>query len=122
MSGAKKDYYSTLGVGFEASEAQLRAAYLKLALKWHPDKHEGDAAANEKFKEISEAYHVLSDAKLRAHYDEATEYDIKTLAVEEYLARFKSLILTVNGLGMGADCAIAEKATLAIAAAAVPTH
>jgi curved DNA-binding protein len=64
-----KDYYKILGVGKNASEKDLKKAYRKLALKYHPDKNKGDKAAEEKFKEINEAYAVLSDAGKRKQYD-----------------------------------------------------
>lgn len=64
-----RDYYATLGVGREASEAEIKVAYRKLALRYHPDRNPGDRAAEERFKEVSTAYAVLSDADKKAHYD-----------------------------------------------------
>ncbi len=66
---SQKDYYKILGVGETAAEAEIKSAYRKLALKHHPDKNPGNKAAEEKFKEISEAYYVLSDKKRRDEYD-----------------------------------------------------
>lgn len=63
------DYYELLGVARDASDADLKKAYRKLAVKYHPDKNPGDASAEAKFKEISEAYDVLKDADKRAAYD-----------------------------------------------------
>jgi len=63
------DYYGTLGVDKSASETEIKKAYRKLAMKYHPDHTKGDKAAEEKFKEISEAYAVLSDAEKRKQYD-----------------------------------------------------
>ena len=60
---AKRDYYEVLGVNKSASADQIKAAYRKLAVKHHPDKNKGDKASEEKFKEASEAYHILSDDK-----------------------------------------------------------
>ncbi len=67
---AKSDYYELLGVDRNASDDELKKAYRKLAVKYHPDKNHGDAAAEGKFKEISEAYDVLKDSKKRAAYDQ----------------------------------------------------
>lgn len=64
-----KDFYKTLGVSKEISEAELKKTYRKLARKYHPDSNPGDAKAEAKFKEISEAYSVLSDAEQRKEYD-----------------------------------------------------
>ncbi len=66
---SKADYYEILGVSREASDQELKSAYRKLALKHHPDRNPGDRAAEERFKEASEAYQVLSDADKRAAYD-----------------------------------------------------
>ncbi|MDD4870722.1 MAG: molecular chaperone DnaJ [Kiritimatiellae bacterium] len=65
----KKDYYELLGVGRTASADEIKKAYRKMAMKYHPDKNPGDAAAEARFKEISEAYEVLSDANKRQQYD-----------------------------------------------------
>ena len=65
----KRDFYEILGVAKSASEAEIKKAYRKLAIKYHPDKNPGDAAAESKFKEASEAYSVLSDQQKRAQYD-----------------------------------------------------
>src|ERR671938_1803347 len=66
---AKRDYYEVLGVSRGASEAEIKSAYRKLAVRYHPDKNPGDAEAEEKFKEAAEAYSILSDADQRARYD-----------------------------------------------------
>ncbi|MFE9256124.1 molecular chaperone DnaJ [Streptomyces sp. NPDC006879] len=67
----EKDYYKVLGVPKDATEAEIKKAYRKLAREFHPDANKGDAAAEERFKEISEANDVLGDAKKRKEYDEA---------------------------------------------------
>ncbi len=67
----EKDYYKVLGVAKGASADEVKKSYRKLARKYHPDANKGDAAAEERFKEISEAYNVLSDDKRRKEYDEA---------------------------------------------------
>lgn len=64
-----KDYYKILGVTKNVNEKEIKKAFKKLAIKYHPDKNQGDAAAEEKFKEINEAYEVLGNAKKRQQYD-----------------------------------------------------
>jgi molecular chaperone DnaJ len=67
----EKDYYKVLGVPKDATEAEIKKAYRKLAREYHPDANKGDTKAEERFKEISEAHDVLGDAKRRKEYDEA---------------------------------------------------
>src|SRR5215510_625203 len=69
MNMEYKDYYKVLGVDRKASEDEIRKAYRKLAKQYHPDYNPNDKQAEERFKEINEAYQVLSDSKKRAHYD-----------------------------------------------------
>lgn len=66
----KRDYYEVLGVEKNASDAEIKKAYRKLAMKYHPDQNPGDKSAEEKFKEVNEAYEVLSDADKKARYDQ----------------------------------------------------
>ena len=67
---SKRDYYEVLGVAKSASESEIKKAYRKLALKYHPDKNPDDAEAEEKFKEAAEAYEVLSNAEKKSRYDQ----------------------------------------------------
>jgi molecular chaperone DnaJ len=67
---AKRDFYDLLGVGREAAEDELKKAYRKLAMQYHPDRNQGDKEAEHKFKELSEAYDVLRDGDKRAAYDQ----------------------------------------------------
>ena len=66
---SKRDYYEVLGVAREATDTQIKSAYRKLALQFHPDRNPGDAAAEESFKEAAEAYSVLADAQKRTLFD-----------------------------------------------------
>ena len=70
MAEQKRDYYEVLGVSRGASEDEIKKAYKKMARKYHPDLNPGDKTAEEKFKEVNEAYEVLSDANKRARYDQ----------------------------------------------------
>ncbi|HKJ43942.1 MAG TPA: DnaJ domain-containing protein, partial [Sunxiuqinia sp.] len=65
-----KDYYKILGVSKNASQEEIKKAYRKLAVKYHPDKNQGDKKAEERFKEVTEAYEVLRDPEKRKKYDE----------------------------------------------------
>ena len=65
----KRDYYDVLGLSRDASDQEIKSAYRKLALKYHPDKNPGDKSAEENFKEAAEAYSILSDPEKRARYD-----------------------------------------------------
>ncbi|KAG8942420.1 hypothetical protein FRC03_003229, partial [Tulasnella sp. 419] len=74
---AGKDYYAVLGVSKDANEEDIKKAYKKMALKWHPDRNAGSEAASQKFKEVSEAFEVLSDKNKRAVYDQFGEEGLK---------------------------------------------
>ena len=65
----KRDYYEILGVGKNATQEEIKKAYRKVAIQFHPDKNQGDSAAEEKFKEAAEAYEILSNAEKRSQYD-----------------------------------------------------
>lgn len=67
---SKRDYYDILGVDKNASDSELKKAYRKLAMKYHPDRNKGDEEASKKFKEASEAYEVLRDPEKRKKYDQ----------------------------------------------------
>ena len=67
---AKRDYYEVLGVGKSSSAGEIKKAYRKMAIKYHPDKNPDDTSAEEKFKEAAEAYEVLSDADKKARFDQ----------------------------------------------------
>ncbi|XP_019454361.1 PREDICTED: uncharacterized protein LOC109355585 isoform X2 [Lupinus angustifolius] len=95
-----KDYYKVLEVDYDATDENIKLNYRRLALKWHPDKHKGDNAATAKFQEINEAYTVLSDPAKRLDYDLTGTCEIHKYSLQEYLARFKGMILTCNGLGI----------------------
>ena len=70
MAENKRDYYEVLGVGKDAGAEEIKKAYRKMAMKYHPDRNPGDKTAEEKFKEVGEAYEVLSDADKKARYDQ----------------------------------------------------
>src|SRR5246500_670988 len=66
---AKQDYYATLGVGRDASGEDLKRAYRKMAMQYHPDRNPGDKQAEARFKDVNEAYDILKDDQKRAAYD-----------------------------------------------------
>ena len=67
---SKRDYYEVLGVSKSADDSEIKKAYRKLAMKYHPDRNQGDADAEVKFKEASEAYAILHDKEKRSAYDQ----------------------------------------------------
>ena len=81
----KRDYYEVLGVSRNASEKEIKSAYRKLAKKYHPDSNQGNQDAENKFKEASEAYSVLSDPEKRKQYDQFgfAAFDEKRLACQQ---------------------------------------
>src|SRR5512144_3327684 len=91
-----KDYYATLGVPKTATEKELKAAYRKLARKYHPDVNPGDKSAEEKFKEVSGAFAVLSDPEKRAKYDRGGH-----AAFEPGFDPFQGTTIDFQDLGLG---------------------
>jgi len=93
---AKRDYYETLGVSKNASEEEIKRAYRRMAMKYHPDKNPGNKEAEAKFKECAEAYEVLSDAEKRRRYDQfgheglrgAGMHDFSRMNVEDIFSMF----------------------------------
>ena len=67
---SKRDYYEILEISKSATPEEIKKAYRKMAIKFHPDKNPGDKAAEEKFKEAAEAYEILSDGNKKARYDQ----------------------------------------------------
>src|SRR6202163_5008737 len=80
MSVTKRDYYEILGVGRDCDDQNLKGAYRKLALQYHPDRNPGNHAAEEKFKEAAEAYSILSDSQKRAAYDRFGHQGVASMA------------------------------------------
>lgn len=99
----ESDYYKILGVDKNASESDIKKAYRKLAMKYHPDHAKGDKGAEEKFKQISEAYAVLSDKEKRQHYDTYGSSDFHQRFSQEDIFRNFDFgdILREFGLGGG---------------------
>ncbi|XP_058088146.1 uncharacterized protein LOC131235055 isoform X2 [Magnolia sinica] len=95
-----KDYYRILEVDYDATEDTIRSNYIRLALKWHPDKRNDEDSATSRFQEINEAYKVLADPVKKREYDRSRILHAQDCSVIEYLHRFKGLILTCNGLGI----------------------
>lgn len=97
-----EDYYQVLGVDKKASADEIKKAYRKLAVKWHPDKNPNDKGAEEKFKKISEAYAVLSDAQKREQYDQFGSADrFRQQYSQEDIFRDFDLDEILRGFGFG---------------------
>jgi molecular chaperone DnaJ len=84
MAGAKRDYYEILGVDRNADADGLKKAFRKMAMQYHPDRNPGDKAAEESFKEASEAYEILSDAERRARYDRFGHQGLEGFSAQSY--------------------------------------
>ncbi|XP_004299714.1 PREDICTED: protein tumorous imaginal discs, mitochondrial [Fragaria vesca subsp. vesca] len=95
-----KDYYKILEVDYDATDDTIRSNYIRLALKWHPDKQKDKNCSTSRFQEINEAYQVLSDPAKRREYDKQGMLYVYDYNITEYLNRYKGLILTCNGLGI----------------------
>jgi len=98
-----EDYYKMLGVNRNASEAEIKKAYRKLAMKYHPDHAKGDKAAEEKFKKISEAYAVLSDKEKRQEYDTFGSEGFRQRFSQEDIFRGFNINDILKEFGFGGD-------------------
>ena len=78
---SQRDYYEVLGVSRSASDAELKKAFKKLAMKYHPDRNPDDPSANEKFKEAAEAYEILSDSEKKSAYDQFGHAGVQGLSL-----------------------------------------
>jgi len=96
-----KNYYSVLGVAKGASDGEIKKAYRKLAMKYHPDRNEGDNKAEEKFKEVSEAYAVLGDKKKRSQYDQFGSEGFHQKFSQEDIFRDFDINEILKGFGFG---------------------
>lgn len=106
MAQQKRDYYDVLGVGKTAAADDIKRAYRKLALQFHPDKNPGDKAAEEKFKEAAEAYEVLSDSDKRRRYDQFGHAGVQGAGgaggfnnVDDIFEHFGSIFEDIFGFG-----------------------
>jgi curved DNA-binding protein len=100
---AARDYYEILGVPKGTGAEEVKRAYRKLAMKWHPDRNKGNKAAEEKFKEINEAYAVLSDAEKRAQYDQFGAGEFRQRFSQEDIFRGFDFGSLFREFGVGAD-------------------
>ena len=107
---SKRDYYDVLGVSKSATAEELKKAYRKMALKFHPDKNPGDNTAEDKFKEAAEAYEVLSDADKRARYDQFGHQGVRgagmggggqNMSMDDIFSHFGDIFGDVFGGGFG---------------------
>ena len=98
---AKRDYYEVLGVPKGSSQDEIKKAYRKLAIANHPDKNPGDKAAEERFKEASEAYEILSDAEKRQAYDQYGFAGVETGGPQDYTNVYRDFSDLFGGGGLG---------------------
>lgn len=98
-----KDYYKVLGVAKGASAEEIKKAFRKLALKYHPDRNKGDKEAEDKFKEINEAYAVLSDPKKKQEFDTYGSSGFKQRYSQEDIFRGSDINDILRGMGLGGD-------------------
>ena len=106
---SKRDYYEVLGVAKSATEAEIKKAYRKLAIKYHPDKNPGDTAAEEKFKEAAEAYEVLSNGEKKQQYDQyghagmggASGFGSGGMNMDDIFSQFGDIFGSAFGGGFG---------------------
>ena len=94
---AKRDYYEVLGVARTANDQEIKSAYRKLAMQFHPDRNPGDSEAEERFKECSEAYAVLSDSSKRANYDQFGHAGVNGGAVQFDPSIFNDILSDLFG-------------------------
>ena len=98
-----KDYYTTLGVAKGATDDEIKKAYRKLAMQYHPDRNKDNPEAEEKFKEISEAYSVLSDAEKRKQYDTFGSAGFKQRYSQDDIYRGSDINDILRDMGLGGD-------------------
>ena len=106
MAQEKRDYYEVLGVSKTATDAEIKKAYRKLAMKYHPDYNPGDKEAEEKFKEINEANEVLSDPKKRQLYDQYGFAGVDPNYAAQNLAIFSATSLAAASAVLAARAAL----------------
>ncbi len=100
---AEKDYYKVLGVSKTASDGEIKKSYKKLAFKYHPDKNKGDKKAEDRFKEISEAYAVLSDKEKRSQYDRFGSSGFRQRYSQEDIFRGSNFSDVFGEMGFGGN-------------------